>query len=135
MDGRWMQDTNFSGQGNMSSAMTVTGGGFTQEDNLGRPANYTGPVYQPVFQDEVHWELTKRDRIVQEELIRQSQSDAPLDLSSYVERLWYAVHNVDDIVDKPCKDNKLCQAAHRIRSGFYPPKAIQSALWNLVVST
>lgn len=56
------------------------------------------------------------------------------EIRGYIKRLYEAFHNVDDIVDKPCKNGNMAQAAQKINDGFYPAKAVERACWDLFVS-
>lgn len=57
----------------------------------------------------------------------------------YIRRLFNAFNSIDtegddSIIDKPCKNGKLSQAALKFQQGRYPAHAIEEVCWEIFVS-
>ncbi len=99
-------------------------------------------VYQVgTTMNSLNWLTFKHERVNKYLAEAESKSEecnrAPRNLEvqqRYVQLLFCAFKNTDDIVDKECKGGKICQAGQRIKQGFYSDEIIELACWEMFVS-
>ncbi|RFU32902.1 hypothetical protein B7463_g3465, partial [Scytalidium lignicola] len=109
-------------------------------DDINREDRRVDKSRKEIFPDEVSYLRAIGQRIIleREKLVREGvESGCPTDLQQqrvYVNRLFDAMKNTLNVIDKTGKNGAEAVSVRKMREGAWPDKAIEMACWEIFIS-